>query len=170
MLSNALSSLASGLASRRGARQFVKFCIVGASSTIIDFGLLNFLKFTLGWPLALAASVSFLVAVCNGFYWNRRWTFRAGQGDPKRQYPKFLATNIVGWLLNLSIMTLALIGASQLGFTHVDRTPAQIVGLILTGEGKNEFSKLSVNLAKAIATVCVTAWNFSAAKFWTFKH
>jgi putative flippase GtrA len=165
-----IPSAVSSLAARQGARQFVKFCIVGASSTIIDFGLLNLLKFKLGLPLALAASLSFLVAVFNGFYWNRKWTFRAGAGDMKRQYPKFLATNIIGWLLNLTIMTLALIAASQLGYTHVDRTPAQIAGLILTGEGKNEFRPLAVNLAKAIATVCVTAWNFSAAKFWTFKH
>ena len=165
MISGAVSSFAS----RTGPRQFVKFCIVGATSTIIDFGLLNLLKFHLGLPILLAATCSFLVAVCNGFYWNRRWTFRAGDGDARKQYPKFLATNVVGYLLNVSIMTLALIVASQLKLTTVDRPAAEIVSLIVTGAGKHQFSPLAVNAAKAAATVVVTAWNFTASKLWTFK-
>jgi putative flippase GtrA len=164
-----ISGSVASFVSRKGPRQFVKFCLVGATSTIIDFGLLNLLKFHLGFPLALAATCSFLVAVCNGFYWNRRWTFRATEGDARRQYPKFVATNVVGWLLNLSIMTLALIVAARLGLTTVDRSPAEIVSLIVTGQGKQQFSPLAVNAAKAMATICVTAWNFTAAKLWTFK-
>lgn len=164
-----ISGSVASLASRPGPRQFIKFCIVGATSTIIDFGLLNLLKFHFGLPLALAATCSFLVAVANGFYWNRRWTFRAGDGDARRQYPKFLATNVIGWMLNLSIMTLALILGSHLRVISVQEEPMQIVRLIALGQGKDAFTPLAVNTAKAIATVCVTAWNFTASKRWTFK-
>ncbi len=164
-----ISGSVASFVSRQGPRQFVKFCLVGATSTVIDFGLFNLLKFYFGWPLAFAASCSFLVAVCNGFYWNRRWTFRAGDGDARRQYAKFVATNMVGWVLNLSIMTLALIVAARLGLTTVNRSPAEILGLIIAGQGKQQFSPLAANAAKAVATVCVTAWNFTAAKLWTFR-
>jgi putative flippase GtrA len=164
-----ISGSVASFISRKGPRQFVKFCIVGASSTIIDFTLLNLLHFRAGFPLPLAATCSFLVAVCNGFYWNRRWTFDAGAGDARRQYPKFVLTNLVGWTLNLTIMTLALVVASGMGLTEVKESPGEIVRLIALSRGKEVFSPLAVNAAKAAATVCVTAWNFTASKLWTFK-
>ena len=164
-----ISGSVASFVSRPGPRQFVKFCIVGATSTVIDFSLLNLLYYYVGLPLAVAATCSFLFAVTNGFYWNRRWTFRAGDGDARKQYPKFLATNVVGWLLNITIMTLALVIASHLGLTTLKRPTDEIVSLIVTGQGKDAFSPLAVNAAKACATVCVTAWNFTAAKLWTFR-
>ena len=158
------------LASKPGARQFVKFCLVGATSFTIDMGLFNLLHLGVGFPIGLAATCSFLVAVTNGFYWNRRWTFRAGAGDAKKQYPKFVGTNVIGLFLNVSVTALALIVASQLGVTTVKEDPGDILKLIFLGEGKEAFSPLAVNAAKVCATICVTAWNFTAAKFWTFKH
>ncbi|MDX1933617.1 MAG: GtrA family protein [Capsulimonadales bacterium] len=155
---------------RSGVKQLIKFCIVGASSSVIDFGLLNLLHFAARLPVAVAATISFLLAVCNGFYWNRRWTFRASDGDPLKQYPKFVATNVIGWLLNLTIMSLALVVAGAMGWLHEIRTPAETIRLIVQGEGKNAFGPLALNTAKVVATVMVTAWNFSAAKLWTFKR
>lgn len=167
MISN---STVASLASRPGARQFVKFCIVGASSACIDFGLLNLLHYRAGLPVAIAATISFFLAVGNGFYWNRRWTFRAGQGNAREQYPKFVATNLVGWALNLSIMTAVLVSAASLGFMQTKRPAGEIIALIATGQGKREFNWIALNGAKAIATVIVTAWNFTASKLWTFRQ
>ena len=165
-----ISNPVADLAARPGARQFIKFCIVGASSAVIDFGLLNILHYSLGLPVALAATISFFTAVCNGFYWNRKWTFRANEGNTAAQYSKFVLTNIIGWLLNLTIMTSILVLAGQLGWLHTKRPAMEIVSLIATGQGKHEFSFLALNAAKAVATVVVTAWNFTAAKLWTFKN
>lgn len=163
-----ISGSVASFVSRPGPRQFVKFCLVGATSTAIDFTLLNLLHYRVGFPVALAATCSFFVSVCNGFYWNRRWTFRASSGDAKRQYPKFVTTNAIGYTLNLSIMTLALITASHLHWITVRETPAEIIRLLVAGQ-KETFPFLAVNGAKAVATVCVTAWNFTASKLWTFK-
>jgi putative flippase GtrA len=159
----------SALAARPGLAQFAKFCIVGITSTVIDFGGLNLLHYRFGLPIAIAATFSFLVAVANGFYWNRRWTFRAVEQDPKKQYPKFLLTNCIGWVLNLSIMTGMLLLAARIGLMHTDRAPAEIVSLIATGQGKQEFHWMALNGAKAVSTVIVMAWNYTAARFWTFK-
>jgi Predicted membrane protein len=160
---------AAALLQRSGLRQFIKFCIVGLSSFAIDLSILLLLHTRLGVPLFIATTIAFLIAVCNGFYWNRRWTFRALEGDPRKQYPKFLLTNIIGWLLNVSIMTLALIAASALDLTNVKRPPAEVLSLIALGQGKEAFSARAVTAAKICATIVVTAWNFTAARFWTFR-
>ena len=117
----------------------------------------------------LAKTCSFLLAVANGFYWNRRWTFQAQSGDAKAQYPKFMLTNTVGLILNLSIMTGAILLATRLGWIHADRSTGEILELILRGEGRHAFNPMTVNVATFVATVCVTAWNFTAARLWTFK-
>ena len=156
-------------ASREGPRQFLKFCIVGATSTVIDFGLLNLFHYQAGLPLALAATLSFSVAVCNGFYWNRHWTFRARQGDARSQYAKFVTTNIVGWLLNLFIMTVVLIVAEQRHWIAGRISPTATIEVIALGQGRDAFPKLAVNGAKAVATIFVTVWNFTASRLWTFR-
>jgi putative flippase GtrA len=165
-----ISGSVASLATRPAARQFVKFCLVGASSFVIDIGLLNLLHYRFGLSVAVAATLSFFAAVCNGFYWNRRWTFKETKGEAARQYPVFVATNVVGWLLNLSIMTSVLIVAGSLGMMHTHRSPMEIVRLIALREGKGEFNAIALNGAKVVATVIVTAWNFTAAKFLTFRH
>lgn len=164
-----ISGTVASYAARPGARQFVKFCIVGLSSFVIDIGLLNLFLYGLGWPLLVSKTLSFLTAVGNGFYWNRRWTFRATEGDARKQYPKFVATNTVGLMLNLSIMTGVILLATKMGIIHADRTPGEIAGLILSGAGRKAFSPVTVNLATIVATVFVTAWNFTASRLWTFR-
>ena len=157
-------------ASRPGLRQFAKFCIVGFSSTVIDFTVFNLLL-RAGFAPAAALTCSFLVAVSNGFFWNSRWTFKAARGDAKKQYPKFVATNVVGWFLNLSIVTLALMTAAALHLTQVHHAPAETMRIVAFGaqEGEQGFSFLALNAAKACATVIVLAWNFTASRLWTFK-
>src|SRR5438132_310682 len=90
---------------RPDVRQFVKFCIVGATSFTIDAGLSGILifKFHLWW--VLAKTISFTLAVTNGFFWNRRWTFDAvGHRRQREQYAMFLGVNVVGYVLNIAIM------------------------------------------------------------------
>ena len=161
----------SALSARPGLAQFVKFCIVGLSSTLIDFAIYNVLL-RVGFTPALALTCSFLVSVFNGFYWNRRWTFRAMDGDAKKQGPKFLMTNAIGWLLNLSVTTLALVLAAQWHLTQTHHTPAETLHLVLlkSANGDKGFSMLALNAAKICATLVVTAWNYTAAKFFTFKN
>lgn len=158
------------LAARPGARQLVKFIIVGVSSFTIDIGLFNLFYQVLGWPILLAKTISFLIAVGNGFYWNRKWTFRATEGDAKKQYPKFVLTNTIGLFLNLTIMTSAILLATRMGYIHTERSVGEIISLLLSGGGKHEFNPITVNAATLVATVFVTAWNFTAAKFFTFKR
>ena len=145
------SSPASSRPGSVAMRQFVKFCIVGASNFVIDAGCAYVLTyiFHLDWPIA--KTISFLIAVTNSFFWNSRWTFRAlDKSRQHQQYLVFVLINIVGWLLNLAIMSLVF---------------RLITGSWLLGKP----DKLHWLAATLVATSIVVAWNFAANKRWTFK-
>lgn len=162
-------AFASSLVARPGVRQLVKFCIVGASSTVIDLTIFNILL-SFSVPPVYAVVGGFIGGVSNGFFWNRRWTFKGREGKVAKQGPIFVATNLAGLTLNILVTTLALVVAAHLHLTQTHFTPEQTMQLILErntdGQG---FSRLALNAAKLCATVVVTAWNFSASKFITFK-
>jgi putative flippase GtrA len=138
---------------RRGVRQFVKFCIIGFSSMILDVGIAKFLTYGVHWHWIAAQILSFAVAVTNGFTWNSLWTFKGLNSSRKRvQYVKFVIVNIIGLALNLGIM--------------------KGMFLILTGQVimPANPSETHWNIAKAAAIVIVAFWNFFANKYWTFSE
>jgi len=167
-------SLVQSVVQRQGIRQFIKFCLVGLSSTAISFGIFSLLLYVVHldrllhtWitgtppapgvpspylPLAiqLAALVGFLFAVTNGFILNSRWTFR--QNDPTRrkvQYAKFVLVNAIGLVLNQTILFV-------------------VNGMLVAGRPQGE-KGLEPLIAMAVATGIVVFWNFLANKYWTFK-
>jgi putative flippase GtrA len=60
--------------------QFLRFGLVGASNSAIDFGVLNALLFLFPTTSTLATlgynSIAVLVAAVNSFLWNKYWTFQ----------------------------------------------------------------------------------------------
>ena len=148
------SDVTKSLWQRKGMQQMIKFCLVGATSTVVDKGtlwvLLSYLPML---PWYICQSISFCLAVTNGFIWNRRWTFKSDDhAAVKEQYPKFVATNIVGLILNLSITKFFLI---------------LITGEVLHKSGNPD--KMHVILASFCAIPIVVFWNFAASKYWTFR-
>lgn len=136
---------------KTAVRQFVKFCIIGFSSMILDAGIAWVLTFGSHWNGNMARVVSFSVAVTNGFIWNSLWTFRGlGSGARHAQYAKFVAVNIVGLGLNLAIMN----GVYLLATGH----------LISAHPIKQYWC-----VAMGVAVVCVSLFNFLANKYYTFR-
>ena len=139
-----------GLAQRPGVQQFIKFIIIGFSSMIIDVGIAKYLMHR-GWYWVPAQALSFTIAVTNGFIWNSLWTFRGAAGKKHQQYIMFMAVNVIGLSLNISIM--------------------KFMFLLFTGklihQGNPE--PMQWNIAKGVAIVIVSAWNFLANRKWTFK-
>ncbi|MBI4252739.1 glycosyltransferase [Candidatus Uhrbacteria bacterium] len=117
-----------------------KYMLVGATSAIIDIGLLAVLVEYAHIPLMPAATLSFLVAVGNGFLLNKRWTFRDRSKRLARQYTKFFLTGLVGLALNVSLLALFVYGFN-----------------------------LWYLLAKIFVTGIVFFWNFTINRFWTFR-
>ena len=161
------------IARKPGVRQFVKFGIVGASSSVINFGLSNLFHYKLDWPLIPALTTAFFLSVLNGFFWNRRWTFKQARSKPAHtQSAQFLLVNVVGWLLNTSIVVLIVAYVKSHGHGLFSDTEElrRIVMAMLTNTGKHEYGPLLFNGALLVATGVVVFWNFFANRFWTFKH
>lgn len=131
-----------------GVSRFLRFSVVGATGAIVDFGLLNLLHGALAWPLVLANTVSVSAAILNNYSWNRHWTF----GDAVRertgpQLMRFVLVSVVGLLLNTALV------------------------VWLSALTRRWFeAPWSYNLAKAVATMIVLAWSFTASRRWTFRH
>lgn len=85
--------------------QFAKFAAVGTLNTFINFGILNLqsLAFgiTSGLLIPVFATVSFLLATTNSFFWNKFWTFGA-RGKPRSgEALKFYLISGGGWALDV---------------------------------------------------------------------
>jgi putative flippase GtrA len=120
--------------------KFFKFCIVGFSGMGIDFGTTWLLKERLKINKYIANSTGFIFATSWNFVFNRVWTFHSLYPQVAMQYFAFLSISVVGLGLN------------------------NLIVYILHG-------RLSMNfyVAKLVAVVMVTAWNFLMNYFFTFK-
>jgi len=121
-------------------KKLIKFLFVWISSTLVDLWFLYFFVEVLEIKLFISIVLSFILAVINGFTWNKIWTFSDKSIRYKRQFTKFLFVSIGGLILTLSFMFIF----------HV------IFGIYYI-------------LAKLITSVIVVVWNFLWNKYWTFS-
>lgn len=129
------------LENSRELERFIKFAIVGTIGAGVDFGTLTALVELFHVNVYLANTVSFTAAVINNFILNSTWTF----GDqpnkkPARQLVQFFIVSIIGYMINQTLL-----------YAFI------------------EFAGLWYLLAKAIATIVVLFWNFTANRLWTFR-
>jgi putative flippase GtrA len=125
-------------------QKFLKFATVGVSNVIIDFGVFNLLLLVHlnAYP---ASIISYVLAMTNSFYFNRRWTFQDGQRDMWAQYLQFMAANAIGFLFNLGLVYL---------FTkYID------LGSYT----------LTTNAAKLLAVGLIVIWNYGVSRYVIFK-
>lgn len=130
-----------GAAARRPASwwQLIKFGLVGVSGYLINLGVFALLTSNLGVHHLIAAVGAFCVAVSSNFFWNRHWTFAAGDGHAGFQAARFFAVSVAALLINLVVLE-ALVGGTSMG-------------------------DLS---AQAIAVAVAMPFNFLGNKLWTF--
>ena len=121
-------------------KQFIKYCIVGASGTLIDLGSLYLFVEFAQIPVIPASVLSFLLAVVNNFAFNKLWTFRSKSRNYRKLFIKFLIISVVG--LGLTV-------ASMWIFT--------------------ELLAIWYMFAKALTSLIVLTWNFLGNKLWTFR-
>jgi len=120
--------------------QLLKFCVVGGSGYVVNLCVFTFAVEVLGVHHLVAATMAFVVAVLNNFWWNRHWTFQAGRGHAGFQVARFFVVSIAAFLLAASILELLV---SVVGLAEI---PAQ-----------------------AISIVAATPLNFIGNKMWSFS-
>lgn len=130
-----------GAAARRPASwwQLCKFGLVGGSGYLVNLGVFALLSDNLSVHHTIAAIAAFSVAVSSNFFWNRHWTFAAGNGHAGFQAARFFAVSIGALLINLGVLEVLVEGTS--------------------------LGDLS---AQAIAVAVAMPFNFLGNKLWTF--
>lgn len=79
--------------------QFMRFGTVGVFGFVVDASVVYATRYWLG--LYVAGLLSFVVAATANWALNRAWTFRGqGSGPAHRQWARFMAANLVGFVLN----------------------------------------------------------------------
>ncbi|MDP3934615.1 MAG: GtrA family protein [Candidatus Giovannonibacteria bacterium] len=135
--------------------QFGRYAAAGFLSTAIDFSVLNFTSYltgvTAGVIVGWINAPGFLIAVINGYLWNKLWVFKDYDGNNLfRDFPKFFAVGIGGLIIN-SVLIIAL----------TTYAPVSIISAV----GSSKW----LNVAKFIANIAVLVWNFLGFKFIVFK-
>lgn len=130
-----------------------KFALAGALSTFIDLGILNILIWmsgiATGPSYSIFKGISFLVAVINGYFWNKRWTFeKKGELFVLKEFSKFLAVAAIGLLINVGIAS-------------------TVVNIIGPQFGMSV--KLWASVGAVTASLFAWIWNFLSSKFIVFK-
>ena len=123
--------LAAGARLRAGVRkpqnwlQLAKFCAVGGSGYVVNLAVFS-LAVELGeLHHLIAATLAFLVAVTNNFWWNRRWTFAARDGRAGFQAARFLVVSVVAFVFAATVLELLVSGA---GMAEI---PAQAISIVV---------------------------------------
>src|SRR5919108_4429042 len=96
----------SGLRRPHNWAQLVKFCLVGGSGYVVNLCVFAVAVEVLDLHHLIGATLAFVVAVTNNFWWNRHWTFKARGGHPGFQAARFFAVSIAAFLLALSVLEL----------------------------------------------------------------
>lgn len=161
---------------RRGVRQFVKFCIVGALSTLIDLGL--------HWVLMFGVSIrgELLSHIVGTYMWN--WLHPGVTPTDKD------LTNASFAVLKVLPVGLAILNSffwnrrwtfRVLGKEALHRQVIKFYTVALIGMGLNVLISTSVYnvipghpkrswaVASFVAMVIVVFWNFFGQKLWTFR-
>lgn len=123
-----------------GARQFIKFALVGVMNTVIDLSVYAICIFWFDLHYLIANAIAFLSAASNSYILNRRWTFRSEDPRWRRQATKYFLVLGIGFGINETLLYLFV-----------------------------EHGDLGKIVGKALAIVVVLFWNFGVNKLWTFS-
>lgn len=119
--------------------KFIKFCIVGFTGVFIDFGTTFIFKEFFKVQKYVANAIGFTTAATTNYFLNRIWTFQSHNPNITLEFGRFFMIALIGLGMN-SLIIWALSGKLKMNFY----------------------------VAKAIATVVVTGWNFLINAYYTF--
>ena len=120
--------------------QLGKFLLVGLSGYVVNLAVFAFSLKVLAVHHIGAATIAFAVAVMNNFWWNRHWTFAAGDGHAGFQAARFFTVSVIAFLIQIAILEILVTSA--------------------------DFPKI---VAQAVSLVLAMPVNFLGNKMWSFR-
>ena len=105
--------------------QLFKFCLVGGSGFAVNLIVFTVFAKLFGVHHLPAATIAFVFAVMNNFWWNRHWTFGARDGHAGFQAARFFVVSIVALLVQAALLEL-LVSAGG-----VSEVPAQAASIVM---------------------------------------
>ncbi|HNZ84916.1 MAG: GtrA family protein [Paludibacteraceae bacterium] len=120
--------------------QFIKFCVVGASGLLVDFGITYLCKEKIKLNKYIANSLGFIAAASSNYLLNRMWTFENTDPNISTQYLLFIIISLIGLGINNGV-----------------------IYLVLRKRDYNFY------IVKVFAIAVVTLWNFFMNFFFTFQ-
>jgi putative flippase GtrA len=142
---------------RKELERFLKFMVVGVIGAVVDFGTYNLLIEWIGLLPEISGSISFVLAICSNFIWNRYWTYPDSRSKPiAHQFVQFFIVNALGIVIRLPIIALTRVPFGQL---------AERLLSLETATARS----LGNNIALAVAVIIVMFWNFFVNRFWTYS-
>jgi putative flippase GtrA len=142
---------------RKELKRFIKFMVVGVIGAVVDFGSYNLLIELAGLSPEVAGSISFALAICSNFTWNRYWTYPDSRSKPiSQQFVQFFIVNALGIVIRLPVIALT-------------RGPFGAIAERLLALEAATASSLGNNVALAVAVIIVMFWNFFVNRFWTYS-
>jgi putative flippase GtrA len=129
-----------GLRKPHNWMQLLKFCAVGGSGYAVNLTVFAVCTHVLDLGYLLAATLAFVVAVLNNFWWNRHWTFQARSGHAGFQATRFFAVSVGAFVFATALLALLV----------------DVAGV----------AKVA---AQAISIVAATPLNFVGNKMWSFS-
>ena len=116
--------------------QFMKFSVVGVAAFVIDYGLLALLTEAFGINYLISATISFIASVIFNYMASMRFVFRHKKGmSRQREFIIFVILSAIGLGLNNLVLWSCV-----------------------------EFLGIHYLIAKIIATIIVSVWNFFSRK------
>lgn len=121
------------------AYKFAKFGVVGFTGVFVDFGFTYVCKEWFKIQKYLANAIGFSIAASSNYYLNRIWTFRSHNPEIAVEFSRFFFISLIGLLISTLVIYLLV--------TKV---------------------KMNFYLAKLLAIIVVTFWNFFVNLNYTF--
>lgn len=119
--------------------KFLKFCVVGSISFVIDFGWTWFFKEKIKINKFVANALGYCLAVIVNFSLNRIWTFQSQDDAVAVQFVKFFTIALIALAINTIIIYVL-----------------------------NEKFKFNFYISKFIAVIIVMFYNFGMNAYFTF--
>jgi len=138
-------------------KRLYKFLFVGTLGMTVDFTVFNLLTQLVHLPPVPASILSFITAATHNFTWHRFWTYPESRSKHVlHQWVQFIIVAVIGLLLRTALFALIRPRIVALAASCGRSLPLKPV-------------VLGNNVSLAIVILVVTAWNFTANRFWTYN-